>query len=364
MKNLSSKKDNIYSKILGMNNKTNVSLFSLKFNDPKIEIEFRKLILKQNLIYKIIIHILYLGLILLRLFSAKINEYPAVRNSNIVFLLIWIILQILFYSNKIVNVKIYLDILISFCFVSMQMVNAILSNFFLSTDFGIFQLRTVYIMIIFSMIEILLSIDYSFFLCLSYFLINSAVCIAIPIYIDDGSKRYVETIIAVSFICIMIYFKIKTCIITRENFIQKYKFRRYFSYCYDLINSMNGFQFSRKNNKILFFNKSFKNHLLNIVKNTNSFLSKSNEKIENSKDFHKINNDNLKEKKNLRDKIIFKTKENIKKKKDSIEFNFNPKENITKIKRNSSDNITNKNKINFISSIHSKQIYFLLFFIF
>ena len=76
-------------------------------------------------------------------------------------------------------------------------------------------------------------------------------CIIIAIFKNDFLLRYLEVVICFCMLIIVVYFKKNNSILIRENFIKNYKFLRYFAYCYDLINSMNGFQFSLKNNEIL-----------------------------------------------------------------------------------------------------------------
>lgn len=62
---------------------------------------------------------------------------------------------------------------------------------------------------------------------------------------------------------IAIIFKRFVILLSRTNFLQQYMFRKYYSYCNDLIDNMNGFHISLKNRKILKFNENFKIQISN-----------------------------------------------------------------------------------------------------
>ena len=62
MKNQISTKENIYSNLLGIDDKILFTFYSIKFNDNKIEAEFQKFILTLNFYIKIFINAIYIYL--------------------------------------------------------------------------------------------------------------------------------------------------------------------------------------------------------------------------------------------------------------------------------------------------------------
>ena len=255
-------KENIYSKILGIDEKIRKSFYSTKFNDNKLESDFNKFIVDINFIFKIYIQLVYFVLMFIRIFTAKINQVIVYKISNIILLGIWLIFQIAYYSIKNLIFKKYIEICISFLFIFIQMFNTILTNFLIKEVDNAFNYRAIYVMILYTMTDILYLTEFNFILTSILFLMNTITCIVLAIIIDDKTNRYLDAIICFFMLTTVIYFKVRNSLLIRENFFQNYKFRRYFSYCYDLINSMNGFQFTKNNKKILIYNESFQNHLI------------------------------------------------------------------------------------------------------
>ena len=243
-----------YSKILGLDDKLVINFHTLKFNDVKIENEFNYMLFKKNLFLKIFIHLIYISLIILRIITSKVKDNTYVRYTNIVILIFQVVLEFFYYYLKNIVLKKIIDMVISFFYCLLYALNNIFVNFLIISEYGL-QMRCIYDLIVCSITEILCSLQYNFFLSILLFMINISICFAITFFTIDDNRRYMELIYAFSSLSTVIYFKRNISILIRENYIQNHKFKRYFSHCNDLIESMNGFQFSLNDKKILFLTK-------------------------------------------------------------------------------------------------------------
>ena len=293
------------SKILGIDDKMIKKFFSFKFIDPKIEQEFNKILFKKYLFFKISINLLYILMIIFNFFTSKIAGIPLFIYSNICLFILWLGLQILYYILRNSRWNKLIDIILSFTIVMIQSFNCLCYSIFLKTEFyEVYNLRRVYIMIIISNTEILYLLDYNLIVNSSFLLINLIVCISIISLKEENNRIYIEIIVVFFTIGIGSIFKGYSSLILRKNFIQKYKFRRYFTYCNDLINSRSGFQFSVNESKILFCNDKFKKHLISIVNDLNK--SSSDILSENSKEINLENKINSFHKSNLSNELFNK----------------------------------------------------------
>ena len=250
-----------YSKLLGLEARTIRKFYSYYFNDKNIEGQFEELIFKKFFFFKIFIHIKYMFLTLLRTFSSTKSTGDFLNYINISFIIIWVILLSLYFTTKNNRWKYTFDILISYTIVIVQGLNALFSHFFLKTEQEdtFLELRSIYTMIVFSVSEIIFSIQYDFISCYVFLAINLIVTISVCVVKDDSSqKRYIEVIMAFS--CILIAFTMRRIItiISRELFLQKFKFQKFFEYCDGMIKNIPGFLITYKNNKIIGYNNRLK----------------------------------------------------------------------------------------------------------
>ena len=156
--------------------------------------------------------------------------------------------------------------MLSFLFVILNAINVISVNFFIEEHSSFNQSRSIYLMMIASLLEILLTIEYNFFLCISFLILNVAISLSIDIVRNDENLFFLEFIIDFVMLLIGILFKKDISTLLRENFNKNYKLIRYFSYCRDLIDNMNCYVFTMKNKKNFVYNENFKKHLMFIQK--------------------------------------------------------------------------------------------------
>ena len=177
MKNYEKTNAKNYSKILGIDDKLINKFYLVKFNDSKIENEFNELIINKNFYLKFFIHLVFFSMILTRVFSSKVKSILLIQNSNIIFLTIIFILEIFYYFIKQQIFKKIIDMVISSFYVLMTTFNLIFEIILMDKNLSIPELRNIYAMISTSIIEIFLSVEYNFFLCFSFFILNISVFI-------------------------------------------------------------------------------------------------------------------------------------------------------------------------------------------
>ena len=296
MKNLKQTKENKYSELLGLDEKFNKKFYSLKFNDPIIENEFILLIRNNYFYLKNFIHFFYLYLMILRISMSKVNNLNYLQITFLCGVILYFLLNIIYLVIQEIKLKKILDTMVSSMIIFLNTFNLIVLNFFVRGNAYVIQMRSIYILIICSFLDILLSIDYNFFLFITFFMINLILCLAVAIIKNDEDLLFIEFTVSFTFLLVAILFKKDISTLLRENFIQNYKFKRYFSYCNDLIDNMNGYLFTIKNKNILVYNENFKKHLSNIQKKLISKTNKINESTDIKEDI-KIENEFLNNKK-------------------------------------------------------------------
>lgn len=256
----------IYGKIVGINDLISKKYFAMKFKDENLEKEFQIFLLKTNIRVRLFVQITFLVVLILRLFSTKIHEmekiyfYIDLILGSLWFFIFLIYLVFHFTKKKFQKIFCYiLSILISL----INIYAILLTNYFYKRCRESIQIREFYILIFFSFFEISFTYEFNFFMFLYFLVIN--ITTAIFIYIikmPTDSGRYKEIISALLITlgcCIM---KRESSLLLRDKYIQNHKLNKYFSYSFDLINSMNGLQFTLKNKQMLLYNEVFKKYLM------------------------------------------------------------------------------------------------------
>jgi len=299
-KSKTEKKFSNYSQLLGIDDTILETFFTLKFKDRKIEKIFYNYYMKQKPFLRIIVKIIYLTTFILEVFLSPISEYLQSKIVNFTLLGFWLLLMLvyIFFSKK-TDTKTLVDTANSIVIVSLSAYNSYISNMlpqFVNTDHLL--TRKIYIFLIYSVLEIIFSIEFNLLLCLYFLILSFTINLIFLIdRINFNERRYIDLINCVYVITICSLLKRHYSLLIRENFVQNYKFRRYFSYCDDLINSMSGFQFTIKDEKILAYNNNFKkysvqrynSHKIPKLSKFPSMILKEN----NNKKFEKIEQRNL-----------------------------------------------------------------------
>jgi len=264
-----------FSSMLEMDKILIDTYFSLKFQDPLLELQYREYLLKFNKNIRLIINLVSLILTNLRLLNFIKKEIFQIDFYLDLFtgIMILILFILIFLMNSCIK-KMNIIIIIGYIYTSMicllNAYSSILYNYLLHPQDQQIILRNVYMMIILTTLEFLYCFEYNFYVALFVFLIN--ILTTTWIYIinfDIIYQAYQEIIVAFLIILLIIFLKKYFSTLSRQSYLNNLKQEKNFLYCFDLINNSIGPQFTMKNNKIILHNKIFENFLLrsNITKN-------------------------------------------------------------------------------------------------
>ena len=264
-------KFNLLTKILEINETLEKGFFSLKFIDEKLEKEYSGFIVKDVISAKLVIHIFFLLFVFKRVFFWDIPKSNSIDSFiSPITLCITVSLSIIciFVNNLYYKKIIYIIFSIIIQIANAYSVIIMFYSSKMKIEGG--QIRGVYTMLIFCFLEITFSFEINFLNYLFYLLVNVGTILYINIMTLERDKyNYYDTILSILILLVCYILKRFTSILKRENFIQNHKLSKFFSYSYDLINSMNGMQLTIKDNKIMLYNELYKKYILEskIIKN-------------------------------------------------------------------------------------------------
>lgn len=233
--------------------------YETKFLDNDLEESFHVYLIKSTKYYRMIMNSfsLLLSFLIIGLFhnSSTANNYRWVHiYSGVVALLIFI--TIYFFAKKPKHIKI-LTFLFSICFLFVNVYNNILSQLFLENQMiNSLRVRDLYMLIIFSILDILTFYEYNFFHVLINFLSNfTIICLDSYLREDHIINKIQDILISLFIILLTIIIKNFNSFLIRENFFQKYLLDKSLNLSCNIIMKMNIFQ-----NAFVFFynNKNIK----------------------------------------------------------------------------------------------------------
>jgi len=270
--------------ILKINDKIKRNLFGLSFKDDKIEQEYLETEMRINLTLKIILHLSYLVNFTIKIIQGKFRSIMYTNIIQAIFTFLCIISIVGYYVSKKIRLKKFFDYGSAYSSYIYQIIFS-MQIYSYGTLIDKYQrFKSINLLVYLSIFEVLLSYESSIFFPALILIINNIIKILIFTKYEELNENgfFILSSTACLFSCIL--YKRYTIELNRVQYIQQYIFKKYSLYYYDLINNMNGYQFSIRNEKILKYNENFK---IDILKKIND--------IEKNQD--------LKEKMNLIDNI-------------------------------------------------------------
>jgi len=269
-------------KILGINDKQKNKNTVPKFKDEKIEKELTFLQVENLKKIKFFLHLFYISDMLVKLVN---RLYP----ENIEYFITY--LSILICYSTLITIKILLvnNVLIKDLLDNIASIIIIFSYGF-NTAFSFiknklnpfFRLRCCYLFLIVSLVEIIFSYNFNLWVNLIVFVSNITIfLLCIFLNSNQNEFRFQELIFATVFILLIHFYKAKEMASLRDHFIQKFRLKKFYYYSDDIINNLNGFQFTLKNKKILISNDNF----ISYIDNT---FGIANHKLSTPKDFGQL----------------------------------------------------------------------------
>ncbi len=252
------------TKILEINDTIEKDYFRIRFKDENHEKEYSEFLLKDLKNANLLISFLFLILEIYREFFTEISKnFTLALYINSISLSITSFLFILILFIKNINRIKIINFLFSIIIQIKNACSVILMFYFYEIKNEGDQIRELYVMFFFYFSKELLSEDMDFLKFLFYLSINVGVCIYLTLITYGGVEnlRFKDIIFSFSLLIVCNILKRFNSLLKRDNYIQNVKLNKYFSYCFDLINSMNGLQFTIKDSKILLYNEMYKKYI-------------------------------------------------------------------------------------------------------
>jgi len=316
------KPQNKIQSILKINEKIKRNIFGLSFKDKLIEKEYIKTEIKMNLKIKLILHLSYLFNFVTKIEQGKFRIYIFTTIIQGIFAFFGIFSIIAYYViRKNLKLKKFFDYTSGYLSYLYQVIYLIHIFSYEELTDKVFRLKSVNVLNYLTSLEILFSYETSIFFPFLILIINLILILMIFTKFHEIYEHLNFIIVSLLTIIACIIYKRYINEINRRNYIEQYIFKKYSLYYYDIINNMNGYQFTMKNEKILKYNENYKLDILNYKLNKDKIIE--NEIITNiketniSKHIHNFNDDikvfeASKQKEEILDLKSFKNFENSK----------------------------------------------------
>lgn len=252
-----------FSDLLEIKDGIKNTIFCLEFKDPKLESEYLKYTVAHHTKTRIIIMSIYIIFLYCRAFlSSRGRVNPFYFSIDLMLALSYtLFVFLLFVFVKNFKKKLYFSQILSLYLFAINVYSLIVSQTFTNEEkYEAMQIRELNVIFFITCFDIFFSykVNSKYFIFILCVLIGTlSYLVVIKKDIDPIKERIEDIIIATFSTSACQILKKYYSILQRENFLQNYKLNKLFSYCNDLINNMNGLQFTFKSNNILIFNQKF-----------------------------------------------------------------------------------------------------------
>lgn len=258
------KPQNKIMSILKINEQIKHNIFGLSFKDEIIEKEYIETEIRTNFIIKLILHFTYLYNFISKIILGKFRTYlyTTIIQAIFAFFCICSIIAYHLVKNNL-KFKKFLDHATSYLSYFYQIIYIlhVFSHEELSDKY--FRLKSINVLNYLTLVEILFSYESSRIFPFLILIINMIVILMIFIKFKEVQENLNFFFLSFLSIFACIIYKRYINELNRIKFIQQYTFKKYYMYYYDIINNMNGYQFTMKNENILKYNENFKLDILN-----------------------------------------------------------------------------------------------------
>lgn len=344
--------------ILKINESIKSNIFNISFKDEKIENEYLETEIKMNLKIKIILHLSYLFNFGVKVINGRYRNLLYAMIIQAFFAFFCIISIVAYYFSKNIKLKKFFDHLSAYFSYIYQIIYSIHIYTYPELCDQSHLLKSLYTLTLLSTLEILFSYESSIIFPFVILIINITSYLIIFAKYSQLKENAISLFISGLAIISFIVYKRYIIELNRVNFLQHYIFKKYSYYYNDIINNMNGYQFTMKNKELLKFNENYKIDIIN-NRNTEKFnIGEKNNSTSLSKKFRYKKPKNSIDAINLENNSIIhgnnKSFDLAFKKSNSLDLKSKKKINISK-KENFFYN-KNEKSINFLKSLILKKI--------
>jgi len=259
-------------RILDINEKIKRNIFSISFKDQKIEKEYIETEIKINIKIKLILHLSYILNFVIKIANGRFRSIMYTTIIQAMFAAICLISIIGYHFSKNTKLKKFFDYSSAYISYIYQVIFSIQIYKYPDLSDTVHASRSQSVLTYLSSLEILFSFESSIIMPFFILTINIITNILVLEKFDYIQGNNIFILIGTFCIFACIIFKRYIIELNRLNFIQQFIFKKYSLYYYDLIDNMNGFQFTMRKDIILKYNQNFKSEILNYdsnkIKNT------------------------------------------------------------------------------------------------
>jgi len=276
--------------ILKIDKRIKQNLFGLNFNDENIEKLYLESEKEINLKIKLIMHVSYILNIAFKFYQAKYNDIIWVFVFQIFCAIICLFSTIFYYISKDGKKKKNFHNTISYINYINQIIIVTIPIFFKENPDEITRLKSANVLLLISISEILFGYESIIFFPFIILIVNSILNIVVFIIYKDIIKNLAHFFAGGISIITSLLFKRYINQLNRKNFINHYIFKKCSYYYQDIIDKMNGYQLTIRDNKIINSNQNFKLDIFNFNNEYNQFIN--NQNLNNYQNKNNINNNN------------------------------------------------------------------------
>jgi len=270
--------------ILKIDQKIKQKFFGTYFNHENIEKRYLEIEIEIFLKIKFIMHLSYILNVSMKIYKQSYNHIKWVHVFQIISAIIFFFSITIYYVCKDIKKKKIFDQIISYINYIYQIVILSITIIYKENYDAISIIKSTHTLLIISIGEIIFSFESHIFLPFIILIINTILNLVIFIFYNELIKNLGYFLLGVFSIICSIVFKRYMNELNRKNFINRYILKKCCYYYQDIIDKMNGYHLTIRDNKIINFNQNFKldilnfnneidklvlNHNLNNPKNTN-----------------------------------------------------------------------------------------------